>query len=101
MSGMGKTVVRKLGEKEVVCRELSVAQVRELLARASPIDLVAAALFEEIALDDLPVLTTLTIEEVEAARPSELESIIEGCKEANPHFFAMLARLTTKAPQPA
>lgn len=100
MSGMGKTVVRKVGDKEVVCRELSVGQVRQLLARAAPSDLIAAALFEDVALDDLPVLTTLTDEEVEAALPGDLQAVIEGCKEANPHFFAMLARLT-KAPQPA
>lgn len=100
MSGMGKTVVRKVGDKEVVCRELSVGQVRQLLARAAPTDLIAAALFEDVALDDLPVMTTLTTEEIDAALPSDLQAVIEGCKEANPHFFAMLARLT-KAPQPA
>lgn len=100
MSGMGKAVMRKIGDREVVCRELTVAAVRQLLARTTPGDLVSAALFEDVALDDLPVLTSLTREEVDAALPSELETVVEGCKEANPHFFAMLGRLT-KAQQQA
>jgi|SRR5690554_36843 len=101
MSGLGKTVIRKIGDKEVICRELTVGQIRQLLASAAPSDLTGAALFEDLALGDLPTMTTLTEDDVANALPSELESIIEGCKEANPHFFAMLARLTTKAPQPA
>lgn len=100
MSGMGKTVTRKLGDKEVICRELTVVAVRQLLAKAAPSDLVSTALFEDLPLDDLPILTSLTAEDVDAALPSELEAVIDGCKEANPHFFAMLARLT-KAPRPA
>lgn len=100
MSGMGKTVTRKLGDKEVICRELPVGAVRQLLAKAAPGDIISAALFEDIPLDDLPTLTNLTKEDVDAALPSELAAVVDGCKEANPHFFAMLARLT-KAPQPA
>lgn len=100
MSGLGKTAIRKLGDKEVVCRELSVAGVRQLMTRSASTDLINAALFKDIPLDDLPQLTNLTKEDIDEALPSELAAVIEGCKEANPHFFDMLARLT-KAPQPA
>lgn len=92
MSGLGKTVIRKLAGKEVVCRELSVAAVRGLLSSETRGDVLDEMLFEDVRLVDLPLFTTLTPEDVDMGLPSELDLIVEGCKEANPHFFGMLAR---------
>lgn len=93
MNDLGKTTIVKVAGKEVVCRELDVAGVRRLLDSEREGDLVLDALFEEVRLGDLPVMTSLTIEDIEQMLPSQLESVIDGCKKANPSFFGLLARL--------
>lgn len=93
MSDIGKVVNKRLGELEVVCRELNVARLRALLAAAPEIDVVHDFLFEDMRLTDLPLLTNLTMEQVNELPPSALRVVIEGCREANPDFFEMLARL--------
>lgn len=100
MSELGSTTLVMIGEKEVICRELTVAAVRQLIASQGSGEIVSEALFPEMRLGDLPALTNLTTTDIDAMRPSELAKVVEGCKKANPDFFAMLARLR-KAPQPA
>lgn len=100
MSELGSTALVMIGEKEVICRELTVAGVRQLLGNQGAGDLISEALFPDLRLGDLPQLTNLTTADIDAMRPSELAEVVEGCKKANPDFFAMLARLR-KAPQPA
>lgn len=100
MSDLGSTILVMVGEKEVICRELTVAGLRQLLARKGAVEIISEALFPDLRLGDLPALTNLTTEDIDAMRPSELAKVVEGCKKANPDFFAMLARLP-KAPQPA
>lgn len=92
MSEQPGLVARKFGEHEIIVRELTVADVRALMGRAPDNDLLGAALFEEIALVDLPIFTNLTAEKIELMRPSELRQVISACKEANPDFFGMLVR---------
>lgn len=93
MSNMGKTALRKVAGREVVCRELTVGQVRLLLAKECKKDLANISLMEDMLLEDIEVFTSLTQDEVDAMYPSELADVVAGCKEANPHFFAMLAKL--------
>lgn len=100
MSDLGSTRLVQVAGREVICRELSVAGVRQLIASAGTGDLVSEALFPELRLSDLPALTNLTPEDIDAMRPSDLAKVLQGCKEANPDFFAMLARLR-KPQQPA
>ena len=94
MHELGKTVIKKVAGREVICRELSVAQVRNLLEAPSIADVVSEALFESIRLVDLPTWTNLQTSDVDDLLPSQVAVIVEGCREANPHFFEMLARLT-------
>jgi len=93
MSVPGGLLAVKVGDKEVICREITVAGARELIATPGQGDLVLDALFPDLRLGDLPALTSLTLEDIDAMRPSELAEVVEGCKKANPDFFAMLARL--------
>lgn len=93
MSSMGKTVIKKIGAREVVCRELTVAAARLLLQGSAASDVLSDVLFEDVRLGDLLVFTNLTSDEVGEMLPSELIEVVAGCKEANPDFFAMLARL--------
>jgi len=81
----------------VICRELTVLQVRDWLTEildapaADPLD---AALFEECGLGDIKRMTDLNDERINAMRPSQLQQVIAACKELNPHFFALLGRVT-------
>lgn len=95
MSDIGKVVVKRIGEHEVVCRELTVGQLRGLIAMDTAGELVGDFLFAEVRLPDLTRMTNLTTDQIEALTPSELRLIVDACKEANPDFFAMLARLAS------
>ncbi|HCP54594.1 MAG: hypothetical protein CMK72_01025 [Pseudomonadaceae bacterium] len=94
MVELGKTHLVKVGSLEIVCRELTVAAARNLLESKPAGDLVSDALFEEIRLGDLPAMTSLTSEQIEQMLPSDLALVVDGCKQANPAFFALLARVT-------
>ncbi|WP_043309289.1 hypothetical protein [Pseudomonas sp. ML96] len=93
MSEMGKTVIKTIGSLKVTCHELSVGELRGVLARRMTDDLLGEALFHEITLADLPVFTSLTAEQIEACKPSALEEVIAGCREANKSFFDLMVRL--------
>ena len=79
----------------VVCRELTVLQVRgwiEGLGRVAP-DPLDGALFEDCTLDDLKLMTDLNDEKINGLRPTQIDQLIQVCKELNPHFFALLGRM--------
>jgi hypothetical protein len=87
----------QIGELRVICRELTVMQVRKWLedaGKTQSLDIVSSALFPECTLDDLMRMTDLTADVVDLLRPSQVETVIAVCKELNPHFFALLGRLT-------
>lgn len=86
-----------IGELPVVCRELTVMQVRKWLEEAgslSTMDIVSSALFADCSIDDIVRMTDLTPDKIDALRPSQVEAVIAVCKELNPHFFGLLGRLT-------
>jgi len=93
MSDIGKSVIKSVGGRKIVCSELSVAQVRQLLQQSQGADLVDEVLLPDVRLPDLPLFTGLTVEEIDQMLPSDLEEVVAGCKEANPTFFRMLALL--------
>ncbi|MDP3848627.1 MAG: hypothetical protein Q8R10_19585 [Pseudomonas sp.] len=91
------------GEQPVICRELTVLQVRdwiEAAAQESDVDLVAEVLFPTCSLSSLKRMTDLTDERINKLRPSQVNAVIDVCRELNPDFFALLGRLSTK-PRPA
>lgn len=98
MSDLGKVVVKRIGALDVVCRELTVGQLRGMLLADIEGDLVSDYLFEEARLVDLQVFTNLTREQLESLPPSELRGVVDACKEANPDFFGMLARVARARP---
>lgn len=93
MSDMGKVVVKRIGDLDVICRELTVGQLRGMMQAVPDGDLVADFLFSEARLNDLEKFCNLTREQIDGMRPSDLRVVVEACKEANPDFFAMLARV--------
>lgn len=93
MSDMGKVVVKRVGDIDVICRELTVGQLRGMVQTDIEGDLVADFLFQEARLSDLQKMSSLSREQLEGLRPSELRLVVDACKEANPDFFEMLARV--------
>ncbi|QFT23564.1 hypothetical protein FIV02_18485 [Pseudomonas sp. THAF187a] len=91
----------QLGNISVTVRELSVLQVRnwlaELLAPQAQRDLVDEALFTECSIGDLLRMTSLTREQFDGLRPSQIREVIELCKELNPDFFGFMGRLVKQA----
>ncbi|MEB2870314.1 hypothetical protein [Pseudomonas rhizosphaerae] len=86
-----------IGELQIICRELTVLQVRNWLDEASQpasLDAVSAALFKDCTIGDVIRMTSLSADDIDSLRPSQVESVINVCKELNPHFFGLLGRLT-------
>lgn len=94
----------KVGEFHITIREMTVSQVRNLLQDAvisfeQPASDMASYLInnwliQDASLSDLKRMSTLTDEQINALHPSDLRKIAETCKELNPDFFGLLARLT-------
>ena len=95
MSELSSSRVLNLDGREVIVRELTVAGVRQMLMPDATNDIVGDALFEEVRLVDLQRMTSLSTEDVEALRPSQLRHVLDACREMNRDFFAMLARLAS------
>jgi len=92
MSDLSSSRVLNLDDREIIVRELTVAGVRQMLLPDASDDVLGSALFEEVRLVDLCLMTSLTSEDIEALRPSQLRLVLEACRELNRDFFAMLAR---------
>jgi hypothetical protein len=76
--------------QKVQVKELTVGEIRAWLAgKTEPGDLVDSMLFEELSLSDLPVLTSLSAEAVEALTPAEIDAILPVIREVNGRFFQM------------
>ncbi|MNR32767.1 hypothetical protein D3C85_1503830 [compost metagenome] len=54
----------------------------------------------ECTLSDIQRMTTLTTEDIDGMRPSQLREVLAACKELNPDFFGLLRllRMLVKAP---
>lgn len=95
MTDLSSSRVLNLDGREIIVRELTVASVRQMLLPDAPGDMLGAALFEEVRLVDLCLMTSLTGDDIEALRPSQLRQVLDACREMNRDFFAMLARLAS------
>ncbi|MBK0415187.1 hypothetical protein JD974_12305 [Chromobacterium haemolyticum] len=90
---MKKSKITTLDNKrDVHCRELTVAEIRALFEYA-PADQVDAFLLPGISLTELAAMTDLSLEEMAALPPSQLEKVLADCREVNSYFFDMQARL--------
>lgn len=96
MSEITTSVVHPVEGKEIIFRELSVADIRKLLGKEPGADFLGASLFETLRLEDLPDFTSLTAADVEGLKPSQIKQVIKLCTDQNPDFFAMLARLHSR-----
>lgn len=95
----------QVGSQSVIVREMTVQQVRAFLqdaAKGGTGDVVDALLLGDCELGTLKRMCTLTDEQINELKPSELQAVKAKCQELNPDFFAMLTKLTDLAKaQPA
>ncbi|MDT4853993.1 hypothetical protein FQZ97_882780 [compost metagenome] len=97
MSAIAASIVKKIGEREVIVRELTVADARAMFASVSDGDIFDDLLFVDCRIDELVRMTSLSREDIDGLRPSEVREVIAACKEQNPDFFDLLARLLPRA----
>lgn len=82
------------GDISVTVREMSVLQVRGWLSEEDADGgLIDLALLPECSLSDLKRMSTLTDEQINTLRPSQLREVVTLCKELNPDFFDFLRRV--------
>lgn len=90
-------VIREIevGGRKVQVKELSVGEIRAWLAGlgSSTVDAVDVALFEEMSLGELALMTGLSQQDIEAMTPSELAEVLTTAQEVNARFFGMRARI--------
>ncbi|WP_312936855.1 hypothetical protein [Stutzerimonas nitrititolerans] len=87
-----------IGDLSVIVRELTVLQVRTWLAdmqKPDPSlrDLVDDGFFEECSVADICRMSSMTVDQINALRPSQVLQVIAVCKELNPDFFGFRRRL--------
>ena len=95
MSDIGKSIVKNVGGREVICRELTVSTARKMFMDEAAEDLVSEGLFKDVRLSDLVYLTNLTRDDIDLMYPSDLAVVVEGCRAVNPDFFGLIGRLST------
>ncbi|HDD52940.1 MAG TPA: hypothetical protein ENF32_02580 [Thermosulfidibacter takaii] len=86
----------RLGDRDVMVKELTVAQVRQLLdefERPGEVH-VLDMMFEEAPAMALSMSTGLEVAELEEYSPSELEPLKEAFLETNPFFVRLVKRLS-------
>lgn len=95
MAELANSRVLNLDGNEVIVRELTVAGVRKMITAELSDDILDLHLFEDLRLRDLQLMTSLTVEQIDTLRPSQVEEVVKVCKEMNRHFFTMLTRLNS------
>ncbi|CAI3787507.1 hypothetical protein AHFPHNDE_01171 [Pseudomonas sp. MM227] len=93
MSEMTASKVAMIDGREVIFRELTVAEIRLMMSEEPESDGLGGSFFEDIRLSDLRRFTNLEVGQVEGMRPSQLRAVITHIKGQNPDFFAWLARV--------
>lgn len=85
----------RLGDREVVVSELTVAQVRQLLEEMErPGEVhVLDMMFKDAPAQALTMSTGLSFEDLEQYAPSELEPLKEAFLETNPFFVKLIEDL--------
>lgn len=81
------------GGSEITVRELTVIEVRDWLkgieAGTTAIDPAGDALFADVSLADIALMSDAPAEWLAQFGPSVIEPLAELCKKMNPHFFRL------------
>lgn len=83
----------EIGGQHITVREMTVAQVRQLMDTVTADTLGDSLLGGKLRLHDLAAMSSLTAQQIDQMTPSQLEEVAQACREVNRHFFEMLERL--------
>lgn len=86
----------KVGSQQVTVREMTVLQVRNIIQDATknkPFDVVNELFMTDCNLEDIKRMTNLDDQQLNDMLPSEIREVLAVCKEMNPDFFGMVARI--------
>ena len=99
MRGMTKAV--QIGDRELVVRELSVAEVRNWIGSldAKEVDLVDELLIDGVQLSAVRLMAGISKDEMEEMMPSELDKVVDAAKMVNHRFFSMVDRVVAASRQ--
>lgn len=94
-----KTV--RIGDRDVVVREMTLGEVRAWLKEASTVKLIPLAdalLFEDFSPSDLRAMVVGDVD-LDAFTPSQLRELYAACQEVNADFFALRAKAVAQGRQ--
>lgn len=84
------------GDISVIVREMTVLQVRSWISEDDQDGgLVDVVFFPDCSFSDIKRMSSLTDEQLNALRPSQLREVLEACKVLNPDFFDFRSRVET------
>lgn len=82
------------GDISVIVREMTVLQVRAWVEEADQDGgLVDLAFFSDCSLGDIKRMSSLTDDQLNTLRPSQLREVLKACKELNSDFFEFRRRV--------
>ena len=90
---MRKSKIMKWNGKEVTCKELTVAEIDQLLSSAPPPNALDLVFGDRIPTAAVTMSTGLQAADLESESPSLLDELWSGVEEVNPFFVPMLDRL--------
>lgn len=75
-------------------RELTVRDIRALLKpnESGEVDVIAESLMDDVSFDVLVGMTDLSLDDLETMKPSQIKQVVDGCREVNQSFFAMIKK---------
>lgn len=105
MSEVAGRKVVEVGGVEFTVKELTVAEIRRMIggddgAASQELDTVGDFLIVGLRLRDLTYMSSLTIDQIEQFRPSQVEEAANHCKAMNRLFFEMEERLNKRLARP-
>lgn len=90
---MRKSKIIQWNDKEVVCKELTVGEIRNLMEHPPEVIALDAIFFDRIPAAAIVLSTGLSEEDLSSVTPSSLDLLWGSVEEINPFFVQMLKRL--------
>lgn len=80
--------------KTVRIRELTVRDIRALIKpnESGEVDVIAESLMDDVSFEVIAEMTDLNVSDLEDMKPSQIKQVVDGCREVNQSFFAMIKK---------
>ena len=97
----GLTKVVQIDGREITVRELAVWEIRNWIGSldGKDIDLVDELLIDGVQLSAVRLMSGISKEDMEQMVPSDLDKVVDLCKQVNHRFFSMVDRVVAASRQ--